>query len=220
MNFAPSDSICSLTAGRTSEASITAPRRLAVAIACRPATPAPRINTRAAFTVPAAVIIIGINRPYSDGCHQHRLVAGDVGLRRQHVHALRARGARRGFERERGQPRRVHRRDAVVVERLEHADDDRAALHLRELGTLRRAHLQHGLRTERIVGAADSSRPPRRTPRLENSHWRPRPTATTTLCLAATSFLTVSGVAATRVSPALPSAGTPMFIQRCLRLFL
>jgi len=62
MNFAPSDSTCSLTAGRTSEASITAPRRLAVAIACRPATPAPRMTTRAAFTVPAAVISIGKKR--------------------------------------------------------------------------------------------------------------------------------------------------------------
>ena len=61
-NFAPSDSICSLTAGRTSEASITAPSRLAVAIACKPATPAPMINMRAALTVPAAVISIGMKR--------------------------------------------------------------------------------------------------------------------------------------------------------------
>ena len=43
----------------------TAPRRLAVAIACRPATPAPRTSTRAALTVPAAVISIGMKRPYS-----------------------------------------------------------------------------------------------------------------------------------------------------------
>jgi NAD(P) transhydrogenase subunit alpha len=47
------------------DASITAPRRLAVAIACRPATPTPMIKTRAAFTVPAAVISIGMKRPYS-----------------------------------------------------------------------------------------------------------------------------------------------------------
>ena len=44
---------------------MTAPRRFAVAIACRPATPAPRISTRAALTVPAAVISIGMKRPYS-----------------------------------------------------------------------------------------------------------------------------------------------------------
>ena len=56
------DSTCSLTLGRTSEASITAPRRLAVAMACSPATPAPRIRMRAAFTVPAAVISIGMKR--------------------------------------------------------------------------------------------------------------------------------------------------------------
>ena len=37
----------------------------AVAIACRPATPTPITNTRAALTVPAAVIIIGKARPYS-----------------------------------------------------------------------------------------------------------------------------------------------------------
>jgi hypothetical protein len=37
----------------------------AVAIACRPATPAPMTKTRAAGTVPAAVIIIGMARSYS-----------------------------------------------------------------------------------------------------------------------------------------------------------
>ena len=37
------------------------------------------------------------------GGDHHRLVAGDVGLARQHVHALRARRARRGLEREAGQ---------------------------------------------------------------------------------------------------------------------
>ncbi|VVE59233.1 hypothetical protein PTE30175_05407 [Pandoraea terrae] len=62
MNLAPSDSICSLTAGRTSEASMTAPSRLAVAMACRPATPAPSTTMRAALTVPAAVISIGMKR--------------------------------------------------------------------------------------------------------------------------------------------------------------
>ncbi len=41
---------------------MTAPSRFAVAIACRPATPTPRMSTRAAFTVPAAVISIGMKR--------------------------------------------------------------------------------------------------------------------------------------------------------------
>ena len=43
----------------------TAPRRRAVAMACRPATPAPITKMRAAGTVPAAVIIMGNARPYS-----------------------------------------------------------------------------------------------------------------------------------------------------------
>ncbi|MOA65220.1 hypothetical protein D3C78_1915260 [compost metagenome] len=43
---------------------MTAPRRLAVAMACRPATPTPRMTTRAAFTVPAAVISMGKKRWY------------------------------------------------------------------------------------------------------------------------------------------------------------
>ena len=44
---------------------MTAPRRFAVAMACRPATPTPITNTRAALTVPAAVISMGMKRPYS-----------------------------------------------------------------------------------------------------------------------------------------------------------
>ena len=50
-------------AGRTSVAVTTAPRRRAVAMACRPATPTPMMKTLAAATVPAAVIIIGSTRP-------------------------------------------------------------------------------------------------------------------------------------------------------------
>jgi len=64
MNLAPSDSTCSFTLGRTSEASITAPRRLAVAIACKPATPTPSTTTRAALMVPAAVMSMGNRRWY------------------------------------------------------------------------------------------------------------------------------------------------------------
>jgi hypothetical protein len=59
----PSDRICSLVAERTSVALTWAPRRRAVAIACRPATPTPMTKTFAALTVPAAVIIIGKPRP-------------------------------------------------------------------------------------------------------------------------------------------------------------
>ena len=55
----PTLSICSLTSGRTSVAVTWAPSRLAVAMACRPATPAPITNTLAGGTIPAAVMNIG-----------------------------------------------------------------------------------------------------------------------------------------------------------------
>ena len=59
MNLPPSESTCSLTAGRMSDTSTTAPRRRAVAIAISPATPAPMITTRDGGMVPAAVINSG-----------------------------------------------------------------------------------------------------------------------------------------------------------------
>ena len=64
MNLPPKDSTCSFTLGRTSEASMTAPKRLAVAMACKPATPTPKMTTRAALTVPAAVMSMGKKRWY------------------------------------------------------------------------------------------------------------------------------------------------------------
>jgi hypothetical protein len=44
-----------------SNAETTPPSRRAVAIACSPATPAPRISTLAGATVPAAVMSMGKN---------------------------------------------------------------------------------------------------------------------------------------------------------------
>ena len=58
-NFPPKLSTCSLEAKRTSVADTTPPSLFAVAIACKPATPAPIIKNFAGVTVPAAVIIIG-----------------------------------------------------------------------------------------------------------------------------------------------------------------
>ena len=58
----PSDSICSFTALRTSKACTEAPRRREVAMACRPATPAPSTSTWAGRTVPAAVVSMGRKR--------------------------------------------------------------------------------------------------------------------------------------------------------------
>ena len=50
---------CSFAAGRRSYAEATAPSLRAVAIACKPATPAPITKTRPGVIVPAAVVSIG-----------------------------------------------------------------------------------------------------------------------------------------------------------------
>ena len=59
INLAPKLSTCSFVALLTSVAQTTAPNLFAVAIACKPATPTPKIITFAGLTLPAAVIIIG-----------------------------------------------------------------------------------------------------------------------------------------------------------------
>jgi hypothetical protein len=58
-NFAPSDFTCSSTTGLVSNASTRAPKRFAVAMICKPATPTPMTKTRAGGIVPEGVIIIG-----------------------------------------------------------------------------------------------------------------------------------------------------------------
>ena len=65
MNLPPNEATCSFVSGRISLTSTTAPNLLAVAIACNPATPAPKINTLAGRMVPAAVVIMGKILPIS-----------------------------------------------------------------------------------------------------------------------------------------------------------
>jgi hypothetical protein len=62
MKVPPIEATSSAEAGRMSLAKTRAPRRFAVPMACRPATPAPRTSTRAGGTVPAAVMYSGKNR--------------------------------------------------------------------------------------------------------------------------------------------------------------
>src|SRR5690606_3021756 len=71
------------------------------------------------------------------------------------VEALRARGTRRGFEGEGGDTAFGHARDVVTVERIEHADQHRTGLHLRQLGLARGVYLQDDLGAERGGGVAD-----------------------------------------------------------------
>jgi len=79
------------------------------------------------------------------GGQHHGLVAGDVGLAREHVEALGARSARRGLEGEAGQAGLRQRRQAGGIEGVEHADQGSAGAHLGQLGRAGRAHLEHQL---------------------------------------------------------------------------
>jgi len=79
------------------------------------------------------------------GGQHHRLVAGDVGLAREHVEALGARGARRGFERKGAQARGGQALQALGIEGVEHADQGGAGAHEGQLGGAGRAHLEHQL---------------------------------------------------------------------------
>lgn len=85
---------------------------------------------------------------------QHGLVAGQVGLGRQHVQALRARDARRGFQREAGQAGGRQPHQAFGVERVQHAGHHGARLHVGQFLGGRRAHLQHQSGPQRILGRA------------------------------------------------------------------
>ena len=89
---------------------------------------------------------------------EHSLVAGEVGLRRQHVHRLRPRDARHQLHRERRDPRRGIGFDVVAAfERREQADQRRASPD--------RAQLVGGVIRRRAAAAALSERCRHRTGR-------------------------------------------------------
>ena len=88
-----------------------------------------------------------------DGREQHRAIAGEVRLRGERVHRLRARDARDQLECERcgellGQARGHRGR----VERAQKADVDRALAQRRDLRVARRGDLEHEIRGERLGG--------------------------------------------------------------------
>ncbi|MNE58032.1 hypothetical protein D3C80_1530370 [compost metagenome] len=65
MKFAPKLFTSSFAELLTSKTCTIAPNLFAVAMACNPATPAPRIKTLAGRIVPAAVVNIGKTEPYN-----------------------------------------------------------------------------------------------------------------------------------------------------------
>ena len=123
-----------------------------MAIAWRPATPAPSTSTLAGRTVPAAVVSIGKKRGSSCGRDQRGAVAGDRGLGGQRVHRLGARDPRdrlHGEARDPGVGQGAHR--VAAAERVEEADQHRAAPEAADLLGRRRGHLGHHVAAEAVA---------------------------------------------------------------------
>ena len=140
-----------------------------MAIACKPATPTPMTNSFAAGTVPAGVIIIGTARPYSADGVDHRAIAGEIGLARQHVHDLGAGYARQEFHCEGRDPSLRHRLDRVTMAvRVHCRDDERVGLETGDFADIRPANLQHHIGAERFLGRYEP-----RARRLIFSVWKP-----------------------------------------------
>ena len=112
------------------------------------------MKMRAAGTVPAAVIIIGRARPYSAAAVDHGAIAGEIGLRGQHVHHLRAGDARHQLHGEGGDPGVGHglQRGLVAVG-IHDGEHERAGLHGREFGRVGAADLQHDVGAVRAAFA-------------------------------------------------------------------
>ena len=74
----------------------------------------------------------------------HRAIAGEIGLARQHVHRLRAGDARHQLHGEGGNPGVGHLLErGLVAVRIHDGDDQRALLVFGEFGRRRAAHLEH-----------------------------------------------------------------------------
>ena len=129
-------------------------------MADRPATPAPTTNTRAGGRVPAAVVRSGNTFGRCWAAISTARYPAMLAWERQHVHGLRAGGARQQLERvERGALLGHRLRDGGVRERRGHAHDDLAGRHLGQVGAVRVAaehpHLGHDGGRPRVVARAD-----------------------------------------------------------------
>ena len=91
---APRLCTCSRAAGRTSNAETTRAEAARGGDGLEPGDAGAEDEHLAGAMVPAAVVSIGRNCGERAGAEQHGLVAGDGGLRGEHVHRLRAGDAR------------------------------------------------------------------------------------------------------------------------------
>ncbi len=154
-----------------SNAVTTAPSRRAVAIACRPATPAPRIkHLRRRHGARRGHEHREEARQLQRG-DQHRAVAGDRRLRGQRVHRLRTRDPRHLLHRQR---RRAGRRDRLeprrIAQRVQEAQQDRPRPQPGDLRGRGRSDLGHHLGAPRI--AHDGTR--RRVGLVRRTRGQPR----------------------------------------------
>ena len=98
----------------------------------------------------------------------HRAIARQIGLARQHIHDLRPRNARQQLERKGDDASLRHRTDRVVVAvRIHHGDDDGALFHPRQFRRFRPAHLKHDVGIVQGIGHDRSAR--RRVIAIENA---------------------------------------------------
>ena len=93
------------------------------------------------------------------GRHDHRLVAADIGLRRQHVHGLGARDARRSLEGESGDALLGHALHRLGIETIENADQHLPGAQQGHFISLRRAHLENEVRTHGFGSGAHDAGP-------------------------------------------------------------
>ena len=89
------------------------------------------------------------------GSHDDRLVARNIGLAGEYIHALGAGGAGCGFQRKRGEFGVGKALQAFPVEGVEHADQCGTGLHLRGFVVKNVAHLDHQLTAQSPGGVGN-----------------------------------------------------------------
>ena len=156
----------------------------------------------------------GRRRPRVD----HRLVAGEVRLRGQDVHRLGAGDARHPLHRQRLQPCcRVGVDRLPLPHRIERADEQRAVLCAVKRRRIGSVDAQDDARVLEDLGATADLRAAASKSASGIDASLPAPVSTATSAPSAANFLTVSGMAAQRVSPSA-SFRTAIFILLYLRM--
>ena len=89
------------------------------------------------------------------GRHDHRLVAGNIGLAGEHVHALCPGSAGRGLQRKTGQASAGQALQAFCIEGVKHAHQRRPGLYQAQLCDRRASYLEHQIAAQCTRGIGD-----------------------------------------------------------------